>query len=41
MAARLMLAPSHWAISSDLNRGDSVPMGAGGWEIGIGSPIDL
>ena len=38
MAARLMLAPSHWAISSDLNRRDSVPMGAGGWEIGMVLP---
>ena len=37
-AARLMLAPSHWAISSDLNRRDSVPMCAGGWEIGMVLP---
>jgi hypothetical protein len=36
-AARLMLAPSHWAISSDLNRRDSVPMCAGKWQ--LASPV--
>ena len=38
MAARLMLAPTRQAISSDLNRGDSVLLGAGGWEIGMVLP---
>jgi hypothetical protein len=38
MAARLMLAPSRQAISTDLNRGDSVLLSAGGWEIGMVLP---